>query len=63
MNDRVLSFLGLCRRANKLVIGAEAAAEEVFFLAARAAAIGVAQMRSQEGSDVNALQDIHAMIQ
>ena len=31
--------------------------------AARAAAIGVAQMRSQEGSDVNALQDIHAMIQ
>ena len=30
--------------------------------AARAAAIGVAQMRSQEGSGVNALQDIHAMI-
>ena len=23
MNDRVLSFLGLCRRAKKLVIGAE----------------------------------------
>ena len=30
--------------------------------AARAAALGVATMRSQEGSGVNALQDIHAQI-
>ena len=29
MNDRVLSFLGLCRRANKLVIGAEVTEESV----------------------------------
>jgi hypothetical protein len=30
--------------------------------AARAAALGVATMRSIEGSGVNALQDIHAQI-
>lgn len=30
--------------------------------AARAAALGVKTMRSQDGSGVNALQDIHAMI-
>ena len=29
MNDRVLSFLGLCRRAGKLVIGAEVTEESV----------------------------------
>ena len=29
MNDRVLSFLGLCRRAKKLVIGAEITEESV----------------------------------
>ena len=29
MNDRLLSFLGLCRRAKKLVIGAEVAEESV----------------------------------
>ena len=29
MNDRVLSFLGLCRRAKKLVIGAEVTEESV----------------------------------
>ena len=29
MNDRILSFLGICRRAKKLVIGAEAAEESV----------------------------------
>lgn len=29
MNDKLLSFLGLCRRAKKLVIGAEAAVESV----------------------------------
>ncbi len=27
MNDRLLSFLGICRRAKKLVIGAQVAAE------------------------------------
>ena len=27
MNDRILSFLGICRRAKKLVIGAESAAK------------------------------------
>lgn len=29
MNDRILSFLGLCRRAKKLVIGAETAEKSV----------------------------------
>ena len=29
MNDRVLSFLGICRRAKKLVIGAEVTEESV----------------------------------
>ncbi len=29
MNDRLLSFLGLCRRAKKLVIGAEITEESV----------------------------------
>lgn len=29
MNDRLLSFLGICRRAGKLVIGAEPAAESM----------------------------------
>ena len=29
MNDRVLSFLGLCRRAKKLVIGAQVCEESV----------------------------------
>lgn len=29
MNDKILSFLGLCRRAGKLVIGAEPATESV----------------------------------
>lgn len=29
MNDRILSFLGLCRRAGKLVIGAEITGESV----------------------------------
>lgn len=29
MSDRLLSFLGLCRRAKKLVIGAETAEESV----------------------------------
>ncbi len=27
MNDRILSFLGICRRAKKLVIGAESAVQ------------------------------------
>lgn len=29
MNDRLLSFLGICRRAKKLVIGAEVSAQSV----------------------------------
>ena len=29
MNDRILSFLGICRRAKKLVIGAEVTVESV----------------------------------
>ena len=29
MNDKLLSFLGLCRRAGKLVIGAEVTAESL----------------------------------
>ena len=29
MNDRLLSFLGICRRAKKLVIGAEVAEQSV----------------------------------
>ena len=29
MNDRVLSFLGLCRRAKKLVIGAEVCEQSI----------------------------------
>lgn len=29
MNDRLLSFLGLCRRAKKLVIGAEVTVQSV----------------------------------
>ena len=29
MKNKLLSFLGICRRARKLVIGAEAAAESV----------------------------------
>lgn len=29
MNDRLLSFLGICRRAKKLVIGAEITAQSV----------------------------------
>ena len=29
MNDRLLSFLGICRRAKKLVIGAETAVESM----------------------------------
>ncbi len=29
MNDRVLSFLGLCRRAKKLVIGAEVTEQSI----------------------------------
>lgn len=29
MNDRLLSFLGLCRRARKLVIGAQVSVESV----------------------------------